>query len=82
MEINIIDTKISKTINSCSFDILSEKEKKEGFNEAVTSKKNNKKINFFNLGKKNEWKHLLDSAIEKNIRKNFNSTMNELGYTE
>ena len=40
-------------------------EKKNGFSEAITSKKNNKKIPFFNMGPKNDWKKILDKNLIK-----------------
>ena len=52
----------------------------QGFEEAAYSKKFKKKVNFFNLGKKNNWKNLLDPEIEKKIREKFNEEMKELGY--
>ena len=39
-----------------------------------------KKLKFFNLGKKNDWKNLLDPKIEEQIRFKFNKEMKELGY--
>ena len=80
IEIDINNEKILKTINSCGFENLADMEKKFGFQEAIYSKKNKKKINFFNLGKKNNWKNLLDPEIEKKIREKFNEEMKELGY--
>ena len=41
---------------------------------------NNKKIKFFNLGKRNSWKNLLDSKIEKKVKKAFGLQMEKLGY--
>tara|TARA_B100000029_G_scaffold483911_1_gene535553 strand:- start:422 stop:1198 length:777 start_codon:yes stop_codon:yes gene_type:complete len=79
MDIEINEKKIFNTINSCSFEKLSEKEKMEGFFEAVKSKKN-ETLNFFYLGKKNNWKKLLKPEIEKKIRETFNKEMKELGY--
>ena len=80
MDIKIDEKKIINSVNSCDFETLVEKEKTEGFNEAVNSKKNNKKLNFFNLGKKNNWKNLLKPEIEEKIRVVFNKEMKELGY--
>ena len=79
MKIEINEKKITNTINSCSFDNLSQKEKSEGFEEAMTSPQK-EKINFFYLGKKNNWENLLDSKIEKKISKIFNDEMRELKY--
>ena len=80
MEIKIDEKKIINTINSCRFDALSYKEKKEGFIESVAHKESKKKLKFFNLGKKNDWKNLLDPKIEEQIRFKFNKEMKELGY--
>ena len=44
------------------------------------SKKNNKKIKFFNLGKDNDWKKLFDSEDEKKITESFKLEMQELNY--
>ncbi len=80
MEMEFNEKKISNVINSCSFENLAEMEKKFGFIEAITSKKDNKKINFFFLGKKNNYKNLLSSEIEAKIRSAFNKEMKELKY--
>ena len=80
MDVKIDEKKITNSINSCSFDIMAKKEKVEGFPESITHKKSNKKLNFFNLGKKNNWKNLLDPEIEKKLKKVFHEEMKELGY--
>lgn len=80
IDVEIDNKKILKTINSCAFDNLVSMEKKFGFQEGVYSKKDNKKINFFYLGKKNDWKNLLNPEIEKKIRIEFNKEMKELDY--
>tara|TARA_X000000950_G_C13909412_1_gene658332 strand:+ start:81 stop:272 length:192 start_codon:yes stop_codon:yes gene_type:complete len=36
--------------------------------------------NFFNLGKKNNWKMILDKNILNELEKNFQKEMKELGY--
>jgi len=80
MDIKIDEKKIMKTIETCDFDRVSKKEKEDGFNEAVVSKINKKKLNFFYLGKKNDWKNLLNPEVEKKIRQAFQKEMEELGY--
>ena len=80
MDIKMDEKKIISTVNSCSFETLAEKEKTEGFFEAVASKKNKKKLYFFYLGKKNNWENLLDPKIEKKKRETFSIEMKELGY--
>ena len=79
-KIKIDEKKILNTINSCTFEKMVEKEKKEGFRESAISKKDNKKLNFFYLGKKNDWRNLLSPEIEKNLREVFFKEMKELGY--
>ena len=79
-EINKNKIKIRKVINSCQFDVLKKMEEKDGFLESMYSKKNQKKINFFNLGKNNNWKNDLNSSLVKKIENNFKPEMTELGY--
>jgi len=80
MDIDINKKKITNVINSCSFEALSDKEEKDGFSEAATHKISGKKLKFFNLGKKNDWKNLLDPTLEKKIRNEFFKEMKDLGY--
>ena len=55
-------------------------EKKIGFFEAKTHQETGKKIPFFNLGPKNDWKKLLDPKIKEKIEKAFKKEMTELNY--
>jgi len=80
MDIKIDEKKIINTVDSCSFEKLAEKEKTEGFFESVPSKENLKKLNFFYLGKKNNWKTLLDKKSIRKIESHFKNEMSELGY--
>ena len=80
MYIKIDNQKIINTVESCSFDNLAKREKAEGFFEAAWSKKK-EKINFFHLGKKNDWKNLLDDKVRKEIENKFEQEMIELGYS-
>ena len=80
MKIKIDNQKIINTVDSCSFSTLLKKEKKEGFPEAALAKKNNKKVNFFNLGPKNNWKELLSNDIEIKISNFFKKEMKDLDY--
>jgi hypothetical protein len=72
--------KLSNSVKSCSFEKMQKKEALEGFNESVENKKKGKKINFFRLGKKNNYKDTLDLNIRKEIEVNFQKEMKELGY--
>jgi len=80
MYIKIDDKKILNTLTTCSFENLSSMEKSEGFFEAVTSKKDNKKIDFFYLGKKNNWENLISKDLENKIRLKFEKEMKSLKY--
>ena len=72
--------KIANTINTTSFKKLNDMEKRQGFYESVSSEKTKKKIKFFNLGKENDWKKLLDSKFVDKIKNNFKNEMSELNY--
>ena len=78
--IELNNNKVLKSIESCNFENLSDMERKEGFDEAAYSEKKNKKINFFHLGKNNDWKILLNKEIEEKIKERFRNEMKELKY--
>ena len=80
ISINIDVKKLKNAIISTNFNTLKSREEKFGFEESIMSKKNNKKIKFFNLGKDNDWKKLLDNKVEKKIVESFKSEMKELNY--
>ena len=79
-KIQLNKKKISNAINSTSFQKLSQMEDEEGFEESVFLKKVNKKIKFFNLGKKNNWKKSLDDITIKKVENSFRNDMKELNY--
>ena len=73
--------KIKKTLKSTSFEVLKKNEIKNGFIEAVTDRKDkSKKVPFFNLGPKNNWKNLLDDNFKYKIEKVFEKDLEELRY--
>ena len=72
--------KLKNSVNSTSFNKLKSDEKKNGFVEAVPSKKNEKKIPFFNLGPDNDWRKILDKDQQSNLTKIFKEDLIELGY--
>jgi len=55
--------KAKKIIRSCEFDKLQKLEQEKGFKESMIIKESNKKLKFFNLGKKNDYKKLLDDKL-------------------
>ena len=67
------EKKIINSINSTQFKELQKYEEENGF-------KMGQKNKFFNLGKENNWKNLLNNMIEKNIREKCNKEMKDLGY--
>ena len=74
-------SKLKKALNSTTFEKLKEKEKTDGFSEAIPSKKdNNKKIPFFNLGPKNNWKNLLDEDLKLKLNNLFKKDLKDLSY--
>ena len=70
---------ISKSIANTNFNLLKNREKKEGFNEAPEDEFGNP-IKFFNLGPENKWEKMLDPISTKDIEMNFKYEMEELGY--
>jgi len=74
----IDDRKIKNCIDSTNFEKLKKMEDNVGFKETPDSLK--KKISFFHLGKKNNWKTLLDRKLSKNIEESFKKEMQKLGY--
>ena len=61
---NVFDKeKAKKIIRSCNFENLQKLEREEGFNEAVYKKGTMKKIRFFNMGKKNDFRKLLSKSL-------------------
>ena len=72
--------KFKNAIDSTSFERMKALEKEVGFNESRVDKKTGKKINFFNLGKKNDWKKMIVPNIKEKIENSFKEEMKELGY--
>ena len=80
IKITFEESKINSSIRSTHFDNLSQMENKEGFHESASSEKTGKKIKFFNLGKNNNWKKLLDKKVAQKIETHFKNEMSNLGY--
>ena len=80
VKLKIENEKISQSLNSTNFNILSEMEEKKGFIESAISSKTKKNLKFFNLGKDNNWKKLLDYGTAKKIENIFKKEMKELDY--
>ena len=74
------EEKISNALKTTNFDNLRRIEKVENFEESIISSKTNKKVKFFNLGKDNDWRRLLDKSTILKVEKKFKKEMNELNY--
>jgi len=76
----IDEIKINNCIKTTNFEILKNKEKKEGFPENAYSKKTNKKIDFFNLGPKNKWEKVVPKEFHEKINNIFKEDLKNLKY--
>ena len=72
--------KFQRTIDSTAFEVMQKMESEVGFSESMTDKKTGKKIKFFNLGEKNDWRKSLDINLQKKLQKSFEKEMLELSY--
>ena len=80
IKITLDTEKIENVLTTTTFNNLSKMEDQDGFDEAITSETTKEKVKFFNLGKKNDWKNLLDPKMEKKITTTFYKDMKDLGY--
>ena len=72
--------KLKNVIDTTSFERMKALENEFGFNESKNEKMTGKKIPFFNLGKKNDWKKMISLEIKDKIENAFKEEMKELGY--
>ena len=79
-EINSL--KAQNSVKSCNFENLKNMEKNSGFLESVLSKNDPKKIPFFHLGPKNDWKSIFDKSYQNKLNSIFENNLKELNYIE
>lgn len=72
--------KLNKVIKSTEFQKMKKLEETVSFQESMIDKKTGKKIPFFNLGEKNNWRKILDIKIRNKIENSFEKEMRELNY--
>jgi hypothetical protein len=72
--------KAKKSVQSCDFERLKKLEINEGFNESPISKKNNSRINFFKLGKDNDYKKLLTEELISKMNLKFKNEIKKFNY--
>ena len=73
-------TKFKNVINTTDFGNMQKMENETEFHESMIDNKTGKKIKFFYLGPKNDWRKSLDNDIQKNIEVAFKNEMIQLGY--
>ena len=73
-------TRAKNSIKSNTFSKMKNIEKKSGFVESVLSKNNPKKIPFFYLGPKNDWRNIFNNDYKKKLESTFKSNLEELNY--
>ena len=76
----INETKAKKSIISCDFEKLKKLENKNGFSEAMVDKKTKKKISFFNLGRENDYKRLLQTNLIDEMSSLYNQQIKKFNY--
>ena len=79
-KIEISNEKINNVLKSTSFNNLKKLEEDNQFGESSINKETREKVKFFNMGKNNNWKEILDSEVAKEIEKKLFREMSELGY--
>ena len=72
--------KAKKVVQSCEFSKMQKMEKEKGFPEAVMNKNESKKISFFHLGAKNNYKELLDTEIVDEMNSVYKDQLKEFNY--
>ena len=80
-EKKIDKNKLKNVLRSTNFETLKRNEINRGFSEAVPYKEEkNKKISFFHLGPKNNWKKILNEDLKIKLNKKFEEELKLLSY--
>ena len=74
------DKKAENSIQSTSFENMKKIERKDGFIESILSKNESRKIPFFHLGPKNNWRKIFDQNYQKKLNFTFKQNLKELNY--
>ena len=72
--------KAQNAVKSTNFKNMKNMEKKNGFLESILSKNDTKKIPFFHLGPKNDWKSIFDKRYQNKLNSIFENNLKELNY--
>ena len=73
VNLNLTEIKTNNIIKTTDFEELKSQERKFGFTEAQSG-------NFFRLGKKNQWKNVLNNEQINKLENKFRDFMNKFGY--
>ena len=77
---NFNHLRAQNSVKSTNFNNMKNIEKNIGFQESVLSKNDSKKIPFFHLGPKNDWKNIFDQNYQKKLNSIFGTNLKELNY--
>ena len=74
--------KAQNCVKSTNFENMKNIEQNNGFIESVLSKNDPKKIPFFHLGPKNDWRKIFDKNYQEKLNIIFKNNLKELNYFE
>ena len=77
---NLNHLKAQNSVKSTNFENMKKMEINNGFLESVLSKNDPKKIPFFHLGPKNDWKKIFDKDFIEKLNSIFEKNLKELNY--
>ena len=77
---NFNRSKAKEAIKSCEFEKLKKMEEKKGFQEAVFKKDKLERIKFFNLGKENNYKNLLNTNLIMQMNELYKNKLLKFNY--
>ena len=78
---NLNHLKAQNSVKSTNFENMKKMEINNGFLESVLSKNDPKKIPFFHLGPKNDWKKIFDKDFIEKLNSIFEKNLKELNYS-
>jgi len=80
IEFVINKKKFKNVLLNTDFKVMQKLEDEKGFEESMVNEHTGKKVKFFNLGSKTDWKNLLNIELQNKIQKSFEREMIELNY--
>ena len=80
LKIDFNDLKAQNSVKTTNFENLKKLEKNHGFKESILSKNGSKKIPFFHLGPKNDWRCIFNKNYQEKLKLIFENNLKELNY--